>query len=138
MDFKSIGLIPGYENFTNYEMNLAGVLRRTTDCCNAKKGHLIKWCEKKDGYISCCIYSSGKGKHILQHRAIGVLFIPNPNNHKEIDHINGIRNDNHIENLRWVSIAENRHNSVKHHSKNGQKHIHKGVITKKYGTSFYY
>jgi hypothetical protein len=138
MDFKSVSLIPGYEAFTNYEINSTGTLRRTTDCHNAKKGHLNKWRVDKHGYIGCSVYSSGKGKHILQHRAICFLFIPNPNNHKAIDHINGIRNDNRIENLRWASVAENRHNSVKHHSKNGQKHIYKGVITNKYDTSFYY
>lgn len=31
---------------------------------------------------------------------------------KEVDHINGIRKDNRLENLRWVTSKENKHNSI--------------------------
>ena len=47
------------------------------------------------------------GKKYLYHRVIAEQFIPNPNNLKEVDHINRIRDDNRIENLRWVSRSEN-------------------------------
>lgn len=136
--WKLISEISGYESFTNYEMDRNGILRRITDCCRAKKGHMLSWRRTRDGYMSCVIYSSGHCKHLLQHRAIATLFIPNINNHPHVDHVNGIRDDNHIDNLRWASIAENRHNSVKHHSKNGLKHIHPSTTTNKYGSTFYY
>jgi hypothetical protein len=50
-----------------------------------------------------------------KHRLIAIQFIPNPDELEEVDHINRIRTDNRIENLRWVSHSENNKNKVSHH-----------------------
>lgn len=50
------------------------------------------------------------GKSFMYHRIIASVFIPNPENKKEINHINGIKSDNRIENLEWSTRSEN----VKH------------------------
>ena len=44
------------------------------------------------------------------HRYIAEQLIPNPNNLEQVDHINRIRDDNRVENLRWVSRHENMRN----------------------------
>ena len=46
----------------------------------------------------------------LKHRILALQFIPNPLNLEFIDHINRIRSDNRIDNLRWVSNSENQQN----------------------------
>lgn len=50
------------------------------------------------------------GKVYLVHRLIAETFIPNPENKPFIDHINQIRDDNDVENLKWATVAENGYN----------------------------
>jgi hypothetical protein len=47
------------------------------------------------------------GKLVSIHRLVGELFIPNPHNKKEINHIDGNKQNNKVENLEWVSPSEN-------------------------------
>ena len=63
---------------------------------------------KSDGYIRCVLNQKGYGKH----RILGLQFIPNPDNLPEIDHINRIRTDNRLDNLRWIDRAGNMKNKV--------------------------
>lgn len=64
------------------------------------------------GYLRYSLYIDGKPKHILQHRIIAELLIPNLDNKPCIDHINTDRTDNRLENLRWVTYKENQNNPL--------------------------
>lgn len=56
------------------------------------------------------------------HRAVAELFVPNPDNKSEIDHINTDRYDNRACNLRWVTHKENCNNPLtKQHLSEAQK-----------------
>lgn len=46
------------------------------------------------------------------HRLIALTFLPNPDKLPIVDHINGNRTDNRVDNLRWVDRVTNRHNNV--------------------------
>lgn len=123
--WKPISLIPGFEEYTNYEMSIDGTLRRTVACANTKAGHTHKWVVD-DGYLHCNVSCKGKTKKLRQHRAIAYLFIDNPNGYDMVDHINRDRSDNRIENLRWCTKTENRHNSnAQKNNKSGFKNIYK-------------
>jgi len=47
-----------------------------------------------------------KTTHLI-HRLVAIHYIPNPDNLNEVDHINRIRDDNRVENLRWVNHKQN-------------------------------
>lgn len=91
--------IIGYES--HYEISNLGRVR------NKRTGRFIVTKQGKLGYPKVNLWKSNKYKTILIHRLIGIHFIPNPLNYKEINHIDGNRTNNSIENLEWVSRKQN-------------------------------
>lgn len=59
------------------------------------------------GYSKAVIYFNGKKSNEFTHRIIAFCFIPNPLNKPQVNHINGIKTDNRVENLEWVTNSEN-------------------------------
>ena len=95
--------IDGYENYIIYE---DGKIYNQ----NTKK--FLKGYSRVDGYINTCLHKDGKPKFMSLHRLIALSFIPNPHNKPFIDHINRIRDDNRIENLRWATSKQNNQNRI--------------------------
>jgi hypothetical protein len=61
-------------------------------------------------YLRCSM-----NKHLtLHHRVIAEQFLANPDNLPDIDHINHVGDDNHLDNLRWVSHSENQRNRTRY------------------------
>ena len=58
---------------------------------------------------------------MLIHRLIAQAFIPNPENKPQINHKNGIKIDNRIENLEWCTITENIRHAFKIKLNSGRK-----------------
>lgn len=61
----------------------------------------------RDGYYRMSLYKNGYSKNYGVHRIVAQCFIDNPNNYPCIDHINGVRDDNRVENLRWCTNKQN-------------------------------
>lgn len=68
----------------------------------------IKINKDRNGYLKCdLIQYGGKRKGCLLHRLVAQTFIPNPNGYKEINHIDGNKENNNINNLEWCSRSYN-------------------------------
>lgn len=57
------------------------------------------------GYLM--VRFTSKGKYYPVHRLVALAFIPNPKNLPQINHKNGIKHDNRVDNLEWCTISEN-------------------------------
>jgi len=76
------------------------------------------------GYYKVRLYNSG-WEDFRVHRLVAIHYIPNPNNLPIVDHINRIRDDNRVENLRWCTSLENTQNQgTRITNKSGFKNIH--------------
>lgn len=65
------------------------------------------------GYPVVGMSVNGVSRAKTVHRLMAKAFIPNPENKRCVDHINGIRNDNRLENLRWATHSENAMNKFR-------------------------
>lgn len=74
---------------------------------NIKTNKEKKWVKDTNGYMRTQIWVSGKPINISQHRILAEYFINNPLNKSQVNHKNGIKQDNRIENLEWVTQSEN-------------------------------
>ena len=74
---------------------------------NSKCGGFLNPAPNKDGYLTTTLTIKNKAKSNAVHRLVGELFIKNPENYKYLNHINGNKSDNSINNLEWVSAKQN-------------------------------
>jgi len=80
---------------------------------NTKRNKEIKPQKDKYGYIYVQLWKNAMYKKFKVHRLIAIYYIKNDDNKKEVNHINGIKDDNRIQNLEWVTSSENQLHSVK-------------------------
>jgi hypothetical protein len=108
------------ENFSKYQVSNLGNVKSIDRYTKAKdneiihrKEFLLKGFINKKGYRQVTLYDiNKKPKTMRVHRLVAEAFIQNKNNLPQVNHINGNKLDNRVENLEWCNDIDNKHHAI--------------------------
>lgn len=112
------------EFFKSYEVSNLGRIRSQKN----NKIIVLKGGIDYSGYIIVSLREGYIQKTKTIHRLIAIAFIPNPENKLTVNHINGIKTDNRVENLEWATYSEN----LLHAFSTGLKYSHTKISVSQY------
>ena len=105
--------------FDGYEVSNLGNVRSF----KRKTPRILKPSLGCAGYLRVGLMLGDKQKTLLVHRLVAIAFIPNPDNKREVNHVDGNKFNNCVDNLTWTTPSEN----TKHAFDTGLAKVLRGV-----------
>ena len=102
-----------YENGEIYTLEHNNV--RINGRLDNRHGKKLKPSIDKDGYEKVVLTKNGVRKTYLVHRLVATAFLPNPDNKATVNHIDGNKRNNNVNNLEWATYREQKLHSISHH-----------------------
>ncbi|AMW61980.1 hypothetical protein DNAM5_236 [Bacillus phage Vinny] len=102
---KWINLNTIVENGANYSVSSDGEVR------NDKTGRILKQGVAR-GYNIVVLFNNCRGKTLTVHKLVALAFIPNPLNKPQVNHKDGNKLNNSVNNLEWVTKSENQRHAI--------------------------
>lgn len=114
--------------------NYEGLYKITTDgsVYSVRRDMYLNPTINKGGYCVVDLFKDGKRTHAKVHRLVAQAFLDNEKNYTHVDHINRIKTDNRLINLRWCSASESAKNTKKTLNPQGGIHVWKNKNTYSY------
>jgi len=78
-----------------------------------RKGKPMKQSKNKHGYMDIRLGKNGIEKAYLVHRLVAMAFIENNENKPQVNHKDGVKDNNKLENIEWATRSENRYHSYR-------------------------
>lgn len=97
--------IEGYEG--KYQVSNLGRVRSLVDSNGNKRIKILSYNKHPQGYLKVNLWRDNKVRYKYVHRLVARAFIPNPNSLPQVNHISGVKTENNVQNLEWVSRIEN-------------------------------
>ena len=100
-------------DYPDYELHKCGDndFRVWSKCRKGcRRGRYLKNYQNKKGYLSVGLHKNGKQKTIFIHQIVAWIFVENPENKPEVDHIDRNASNNRPANLRWATRREQQNN----------------------------
>jgi hypothetical protein len=107
--------IPGYEGYYQVSNigNVKSLARKRHNILGSTKERILKLNFDSSGYRTVKLYKDGIKKTQKVHRLVIISFKDNPTNLPEVNHIDGIKVNNTVENLEWCSRLQNMQHATK-------------------------
>lgn len=128
--------VSGYEGM--YQVSTFGRIRTVSHSVTSRSrngtpyllnvpARIKKATRGSDGYYDISLYKNNQPKYFSVHQLVAQTFLPNPDNKPTVNHIDGDKSNNHLDNLEWATYDEQMAHASKlgllnYHSRDSEKY----------------